>query len=69
MSNDGKKVIFHSTSFNTHQEPNKCQEIDIMLYDINAQRTSKISTTNAFNWQQGAKLQWLNNDEFILMIT
>ncbi|MGB2138207.1 MAG: hypothetical protein ACPHVP_04990 [Flavobacteriales bacterium] len=65
MSNDGKKVIFHSTSFNTHQEPNKCQEIDIMLYDIDSSKTSKISTTNAFNWQQGAKLQWLNNDEFI----
>jgi len=65
MSNDGKKVIFHSTSFKTHQEPNKCQEIDIMLYDIDSSKTSKISTTNAFNWQQGAKLQWLNDYEFI----
>jgi hypothetical protein len=65
MSNDGRKVLFHSTSFNTKNNPNKCVEIDIMIFDIDKQETQYISSTKAFNWQQGAKLQWLNDNEII----
>lgn len=65
MSKDGKHIIFHSTAFDTRQKPKKCNEIDIVLYDVQSGQAKTISTTKAFNWQQGAKLQWINNDAFI----
>ena len=65
MSNDGRKVLFHSTSFDTKVKPNKCKQIDIMIFDIETRQANYVSSTKAFNWQQGAKLQWLNDDEII----
>lgn len=65
MSMDGKHIVFHSTDFDTRQKPKKCKEIDIVLYEVQSGQTKTVSKTKAFNWQQGAKLQWINNDEFI----
>jgi len=65
MCNNGLKVLFHSTSFDTKKKPNLCKEINIMMYDLQTQTYHKISSTKAFNWQQGAKLQWLNTEELI----
>jgi|TARA_B110000467_G_C18337888_1_gene499966 hypothetical protein len=65
MSEDGKQVLFHSTSGDTRKEPRFTQGIDVMLFDLDTQKAHKVATTQAFNWQQGAKSQWLNQQEII----
>jgi len=36
-----------------------------MVYDLNSDTSKFIASTNAYNWQQGSKLQWLNEKEII----
>lgn len=58
-------IIFHSVSFSTKQMPEIEKGISIVLYDIKQDTYRKIDNSYAYNWQQGTKLMWINNNQFI----
>ena len=39
--------------------------IDICLWDYHNSKIDKIDTTDAWSWEQGSRLQWLNEKEII----
>lgn len=58
-------IIFQSVTFSTKQTPRTDLGISIVLYNIIDDEYEKIDTSYAYNWQQGSKLMWINNDEFV----
>lgn len=65
MNKRGDKILFYSVPDETKKAPSKTKEIDVMVYNLKSLSSKKIGTTRAFNWQQGAKLQWLNETDII----
>lgn len=61
----GDKIIFHSTNLDTSRLPSNKKSIDIVLYDKSIKKQMKVDQTYSYNFQQGSRLMWLNNDEFI----
>ncbi|NHB87593.1 hypothetical protein [Photorhabdus tasmaniensis] len=63
---NGEYILFHSVeNGNTTKKPNTVEKIFICVMN---RKTGKIVAkieSSAFNWQQGSKAQWLNNDTFI----
>jgi hypothetical protein len=57
------QILTHSTSQNTQNLPDPNVPIDILLLSPNRKELLRVST-NAYNWQQGARLQWLTDDLF-----
>lgn len=66
LSPNGKFIIFHETSgIFTHKSPDPKNPVKIGLYDIVENSYKVIAETSSYNWQQGSKLQWLNDNQFI----
>jgi hypothetical protein len=57
-------IIFHSTNIKTKNKPTP-NPINIVLYDCTEKEILTKLTSNAYNWQQGSKLQWINKNKFI----
>jgi hypothetical protein len=55
-------VLFHSASQDSSKKPPKSGSIDIVVYDLEKESLHNTYKTKAWNWQQGARLQWLTND-------
>jgi hypothetical protein len=67
ISKDGTKMLAHKIFFEGRM-PSKDDEVEIGYFNLETQKWHKISESRAFNWQQGAMLQWLGpdyNDKFI----
>ena len=60
-----KYLIFHSTSHKTIHKPDNKKSINIVLFDFENNIPIKIFKTFAYNWQQGSKLQWVDENFFI----
>ncbi len=58
-------ILFNSVKHSTNNIPAKDTSIDIVLHDIENNVYKVIDTTTTYNWQQGAKAMWINNQEFI----
>ena len=59
-------VLCHQTTSSTSLEPNPKVPIDICVFSLERPDEPLLKTnTSAFNWQQGSRLQWLNDDRFI----
>lgn len=56
-------VIFHSTSNQTHQVPN-LNPIKIVVVDKSKNIICEFET-KTYNWQQGSRSHWLDDDNFI----
>ena len=65
INKSNKYLIFHSTDHSTNNKPNKNKPITVVLYDLKNNKVLKEFPTNAYNWQQGAKLQWMDEYNFI----
>lgn len=63
FSFNDENVIYHKVPIKNSQK----SEALIILHNLKTKKEKIISTTNAWNWQQGSMLEWLNNsnDEFI----
>lgn len=57
------RYLFNGTSNNTFHNPENFENCGIYIEYLNLCR--KLCDTRAFNWQQGARLIWINDDEFI----
>ena len=58
-------ILFHSTDQKTYRKPNPKKHISINLYDFSNKQVLFKETSFSYNWQQGARLHWLNHDLFI----
>ncbi len=65
LNEAGTHVVFQSTSYNSEKKTSPNIAIDIILHNVKENKSIKIGETKAWNWQQGAKLQWLDNEEFV----
>jgi len=61
----GDFIIFHSTNHNTINKPNPDKKVNIVLYSVKSNKYKIVCTSFAYNWQQGSKLQWINDTCFI----
>lgn len=60
------KVIYHRTkSQPTNKKPDSRVAIEIILKDINTGEEAIIANTYTYNWQQGARLQWVDDSRII----
>ncbi len=58
ISSDGKKMLCNRATFDGRAITAE-DKIDLGWYNIENGKWHYIDTTNSFNWQQGAMLQWL----------
>lgn len=58
-------LAIHASKFKPTARPNNKRFLDIIIFDTNSNKFEKVDTTNAWNWQQGARLHWLNSEEII----
>ena len=59
-------VLCHQTDLATHKEPDPNHAIEICVFSLEDPATPILkTTTKAYNWQQGARLQWLDKQRFI----
>ena len=64
-SNDDGLLIFHVSQLSTKILPNPQKPIQVVLYSSDLKNKLWTSTSYSYNWQQGTRLQWLNNEYFI----
>ena len=56
-------IILHANNANSKCPPNPEIDTDIVLYDLQNERVIKvIGTTRSWNWQQGSRLQWIDEN-------
>lgn len=65
ISCDNQFILLHEASYGTKQKPQKSKPLYIVAYDIKSMSIVNRWETHAYNWQQGAKTQWLTNESFI----
>lgn len=65
VSLDGKFILFHSTDESTTHKPDPQKNIHISLLTSQKSKPVISLSTCAYNWQQGSRTHWLNNDLFI----
>ena len=59
------KVIFHSSPSPTYKKPTIGNKIKIIEKDLITNKCKIIDETSSFNWQQGSRLQWIDNNRYI----
>jgi len=64
-NNANTKLIFHGSQYPTRKIPDINKPITVCIKDINSDQTEVVDNTSAYNWQQGSRLQWLDDDRFI----
>lgn len=63
--NDSGLVLSHATHSSTLKLPSSKNNVEILLTDLKSKNTIVIDKTNSFNWQQGSRMFWLNQDKVI----
>jgi hypothetical protein len=59
-------VLFHSSLTSTQQVPNPDSPVAINGFDLNQNVAVSIAASSAaYNWQQGTRLHWLDDDSFV----
>lgn len=61
---DGQKVLFQKAPFGDHM-PSITDNLSIEVYSFATKQFKKIGETTAWNFQEGCRLQWINNSECI----
>lgn len=65
VNENGSYIIFHSSPDPTTIKPKDNKRINIILLNIKENSFHKITETNAWNWQQGSRLQWIDDKRFV----
>jgi len=58
-------LIFHANNRNPLKVPSAKKATDIILYDLNKKDYRIIGKTYCWNWQQGARLHWIDEDNIV----
>ena len=59
-----KLIPLHRYPLNNTNQSNNLK-VDICLWNYQSSIVEKIDETNAWSWEQGSRLQWLNENELI----
>ncbi len=68
VNKEGEKLIFCASSLDTAKSPKPSQAIEIVSYDFETKSYQKIGQSYAYNWQQGCRLQWVDNVHIIFNV-
>ncbi|MEZ5198707.1 MAG: hypothetical protein R2764_20675 [Bacteroidales bacterium] len=58
-------VLFHSFNNGTKKKPSGQFPIGISAYHVSSGETRDFGKSHAYNWQQGSRLQWVDEKSFI----
>lgn len=58
-------MLLHKSDFPTKCKPRAAKPINVCLFVSDQEQPVWSSSTEAYNWQQGSRLHWLNDDLFI----
>ncbi len=61
LSADGRYLAWHETRVPTSGPPDPAQSISVVIADAAGVERARLQT-RAYNWQQGARLLWLDHD-------
>lgn len=61
LSHDSSKLLFHRVKFDGREQLEN-EEVEIGFVELKTNKITVIASTLAWNWQQGAQLQWLGPD-------
>jgi hypothetical protein len=61
VSADGRHLAWHETRVPTSGPPDPAQSISVVIADAAGTERARLQT-RAYNWQQGARLLWLDDD-------
>ncbi|WP_192349188.1 glycosyl transferase [Algoriphagus sp. Y33] len=64
-SNDGKFILYHYSKYSTKKKPSPLHQIEVRLWNISEGLCVFKRKIRSYNWQQGARLQWLGSTKFI----
>ncbi len=64
-SNDGKFILYHYSEYSTKKHPSSSHQIEVRVWDISKDLCVFKRKVSSYNWQQGARLQWLSSSKFI----
>lgn len=59
--NDPDYILIHATNASVYSLPTIHTKIDLLLYQISTAEWRLLDSTPAWNWQQGSRLQWIDN--------
>ncbi|MDR2094360.1 MAG: hypothetical protein LBP76_02440 [Treponema sp.] len=62
---DSDHIIYHSSKYPTYKKPGPDIPVEIILQELSTGKVLLNITSYAYNWQQGCRTQWLDNDLFI----
>lgn len=62
LDRGGRRLLTHRADFDTKRMPRAGDELDVGYWDLETGIYHVVARTRAFNWQQGAQLQWLPPD-------
>lgn len=67
LSADQRYILFHQSAYPTRQRPPSGNDtaIQVCVWDLVEKRVIQTRDTTAFNWQQGARAQWLDSSRYI----
>ena len=64
--NNNGMVLCHQSNHSTSIDPNPEKKIEIALFHLSEPNNPiYLTTTSAYNWQQGSRLQWISDEKFI----
>lgn len=58
-------VIFHETENNSSKAPQSNTQVSIVLQNFKSGQEIWRTSSKAYNWQQGSKMMWMDEDRFI----
>ncbi len=66
---DENLILLHATNATAFKSPNSKYKVDICLVNIQTGKiVKKLGTTDSWNWQQGARANWIGSTEYIYNI-
>ena len=65
MNSSNEYIIFQSSNVDTKKLPDSNIAVDMVVYDIKNDSYEVVDKSYTYNWQQGTKLMWVGEFEFI----
>lgn len=59
---DNSLILVHANNAKPNTNPSSKYKTTVGIWNDTIKRFEKIDTTQSWNWQQGARLQWINED-------
>lgn len=64
LNNSGEFAVFHQSDLPTKHKPSAEKGIEVVLLHFPTKKILQTWETTAYNWQQGAKIMWLDDFHF-----